>query len=201
MAVQTSEKGFGSVYTPEYIARFFARYLRNRLPLISFRRLKLLDPACGSGIFLRAFLELQNEALLEARTPESVAATFDNVVGVDIDPNACHAARLSLSLLSLVLLDGEIREIAIHNQSALAMHSLPEGIAGFDVVVANPPYVKVEAQNPEVRKSILQILGETTEGRPDVYLAILKIAVDLLVPGGFGKISKSTCVRPSLGVM
>lgn len=103
MAVEVPDKGYGAVYTPEYIAGFFARYLRNRLPLTVFRRLKILDPACGSGIFLRAFLEPQNEALLDARTTESVAATFDNVLGIDIDPNACHAARLSLSLLSLVL--------------------------------------------------------------------------------------------------
>jgi len=32
MAVEVPEKSFGAVYTPEYIARFFARYLRNRLP-------------------------------------------------------------------------------------------------------------------------------------------------------------------------
>ena len=93
MAVEVPDKGYGAVYTPEYIARFFAHCLRNRLPLAAFRRLKIVDPACGSGIFLRAFLELQNEALLDARTTESVAATFDNILGVDIDLNACHAAR------------------------------------------------------------------------------------------------------------
>jgi hypothetical protein len=93
------------------------------IPLAVFQRLKVVDPACGSGIFLRAFLELQNEALLEARTTESVAATFDNVVGVDIDKNACHAARLSLSLLSLVLLDDEVRDVTVLNESALAFYA------------------------------------------------------------------------------
>lgn len=147
----------------------------------------MLDPACGSGIFLRAFLELQNDALLDARTTESVAATFDNVLGVDIDPNACHAARLSLSLLSLVLLDGHIRDVDIRIENALTFYRDQRADAGgVDVVVANPPYVKVEAQSPEVRKGILEILGEASEGRPDLYLAILKLAADLLKPGGYG---------------
>jgi methylase of polypeptide subunit release factors len=184
MAIETTEKGYGAVYTPEYIARFFARYLRNRLPLASFQRLKVLDPACGSGIFLRAFLELQNEALLDARTTESVRATFDNVLGIDVDPNACHAARLSLSLLSLVLLDDDIRDVNIQNGSALTFgRDLDDPI---DVVVANPPYVKVEAQTQEIRERILDILGDTSAGRPDLYLAILKRSVDALKSGGYG---------------
>jgi type I restriction-modification system DNA methylase subunit len=186
MAVELPEKSFGAVYTPEYIARFFTRYLRNRLPLAVFQRLKVIDPACGSGIFLRAFLELQNEALLEARTTESVAATFDNITAVDIDKNACHAARLSLSLLSLVLLDDDVRDVAVLNESALTFYAGEATGRHFDVVVANPPYVKVEAQSPETKESILKVLGEEGQGRPDLYLAILKIAVDILRPGGYG---------------
>jgi methylase of polypeptide subunit release factors len=185
MAVEV-DKGYGAIYTPEYIARFFARYIRNRLPLTSFQRLKILDPACGSGIFLRSFLELQNEALLEARTTVSVAETFDNVLGIDVDPNACQAARLSLSLLSLVLLDDHIRPVKIRHENWLSYFKGHLGGFDIDVVVANPPYVKVEAQTQDVRDEILEILDNTTRGRPDLYLAILKSAVELLQPGGYG---------------
>ncbi len=186
MALEEVDKGYGAIYTPEYIARFFARYIRNRLPLSLFQRLKILDPTCGSGIFLRSFLELQNEALLEARTSESVAATFQNVLGIDVDPNACQAARLSLSLLSLVLLDGQIEPVDIHHESWLTYFKDHRNSLGVDVVVANPPYVKVEAQNPDIREEILEILGEASQGRPDLYLAILKSTVELLKPGGYG---------------
>lgn len=58
------ERSYGNVYTPEFIARFFARYLRKELSLRSFQRLNAVDPACGSGIFLRVLLELQSETLL-----------------------------------------------------------------------------------------------------------------------------------------
>ena len=131
-------------------------------------------------------MELQNESLLEARTSESIAATFDNVRGIDIDANACHAARLSLSLLSLVLLDDDIRDVNVHTDNALTFYRDGQGVASEDVIVANPPYVKVEAQSPEIRDAILEILGEASEGRPDLYLAMLKLATDLLKPGGYG---------------
>lgn len=49
------EKSFGSIYTPQYIARFFARYLREQMPPLAYRRIRTVDPACGSGIFLRTF--------------------------------------------------------------------------------------------------------------------------------------------------
>jgi SAM-dependent methyltransferase len=185
LAIEELDKSYGAVYTPEYIARFFARYVRNRLPLASFQRLRILDPACGSGIFLRAFLELQNEALLETRTTESVAATFDNVLGIDVDPNACQAARLSLSLLSLVLLDDQVRPVDIRNESSLTYLKEHQGTTNVDVVAANPPYVKVEAQTQEVRDTIAEVLSDMSQGRPDLYLAILKTAIDALKHGGY----------------
>ena len=56
MAIEVSDKSYGAVYTPSTSrASLCAPLLRNRIPLAVFRRLKILDPACGSGIFLRAF--------------------------------------------------------------------------------------------------------------------------------------------------
>jgi methylase of polypeptide subunit release factors len=187
LAEESLDRTYGNVYTPEYIARFFARYLRNQLPLRTFQRLRAIDPACGSGIFLRAFLELQNEVLWDDRTTESIRSTFDNVSGIDIDPNACHAARLSLSLLSLVLLGQFPSDLKIINADSLNYFlTHPDLHESADVVVANPPYVKFEAQTLETRDSVAAVLGDDALGRPDVYLAILKIALDVLKPGGFG---------------
>jgi len=187
MATESLDRAFGNVYTPEFIARFFARYLRLRLPLRTFQRLKVIDPCCGSGIFLRAFLELQNELFLDWRTTDTIRATFDNIIGIDVDPNACHAARLSLSLLSLVLVDQLPQRLRIENEEALAYFLSNEELKGTcDVVVANPPYIKLEAQSPELKERISTVLSDTASGRPDLYLAILRMSLDLLKPGGFG---------------
>lgn len=37
MATETLDRGFGNIYTPEFIAKFFARYLRAHLPLRTFQ--------------------------------------------------------------------------------------------------------------------------------------------------------------------
>ena len=42
-------KSYGSVYTPQFIAGFFARFLRDQMSPPFFRTLKAVDPACGSA--------------------------------------------------------------------------------------------------------------------------------------------------------
>lgn len=187
LAEETVEWKLGSIYTPLFIARFFARYVRDRLPLRAFQRLRVLDPSCGSGIFLRCFLELQNEALFDQSTTESIRATFENAVGIDVDPNACHAAQLSLSLLSLALAGEFPASLQILNEEALRYYlENPDFREVADVVVANPPYVKFEAQPAEIQRRVLAVLGETGSGKPDLYLAMLRIGLELLKPGGYG---------------
>ena len=71
------------------------------MPPIAFKRLKTLEPAVGSGIFLRTLLEMQCDPLQERVTTDLIETAFSNVLGIDIDPNAVQAALLSLSLLHL----------------------------------------------------------------------------------------------------
>ena len=44
-------KQLGGIYTPQYIASFFARYLQSQLPPSEFLLSRVADPACGSGVF------------------------------------------------------------------------------------------------------------------------------------------------------
>ena len=186
-ATEHNERSYGNVYTPEFIAKFFARYLQQLLPLRSFERLTVADPACGSGIFLRAFLELQNETVRQTRTTDAIRSTFHHVSGVDIDENACHAAKLSLSLLSMLLI-GEFPDHLNIIANDVLQHFIehPELRESCDVVVANPPYVKIEAQSALQRERAAEILDADNSGRPDLYLAILKLSLEMLKPGGFG---------------
>jgi Eco57I restriction-modification methylase len=181
------ERAYGNVYTPEFIARFFAKYLRKQLPLGSFQKLRVIDPACGSGLFLRTILESQCEALLDNLSTETISSMFTNVIGVDVDVNACQAARLSLSLLSLVLTEEIPSSLEIIQSEAIQFFQKnPEWGESLDAVVTNPPFVNVEAQTDDVKNKILETMGTLAKGRTDLYLAILKVALDLLKPGGFG---------------
>jgi hypothetical protein len=73
----------GAIYTPLFIAGFFARFLRDNLTPKAFRQLRSMDPACGSGIFLRTLLELQCNPLV----PGNEAAFVD---GLQTQLNKCE---------------------------------------------------------------------------------------------------------------
>jgi len=111
----------GAVYTPQFIAGFFARYIRDNVTPRRLRSLRTIDPACGSGIFLRTLLELQCDPIVQGTTPTSIRQAFSQIFGIDKDPNACEATRLSLALLHLVA-TGKLPqswELRVSNEDAI----------------------------------------------------------------------------------
>jgi len=184
---QEANRTYGGVYTPQYIARFFARYLREQMPPIAFKRLHTLEPAVGSGIFLRTLLEMQCDPLQEGVTTELIKTAFSNVVGIDIDPNATQAALLSLSLLHLVLTGQLPYTLQIHPAEAIEYFLGHQDLRGSrDAVLANPPFIPIESQDDATRKRLMQFMANDATGRIDTYLAFLKLAVESLKPGGYG---------------
>jgi predicted RNA methylase len=107
---------WGQYLTPPDVARFVlaaARIALGRDPE------RLVDPACGDGVFLEAALEA---GLVDAR----------GVFGIEIDP--CHARaarRLGLGA-NLVCADGLTDPLPPALQDARG--------EGFDLVVGNPPF-------------------------------------------------------------
>ncbi len=176
----------GGIYTPQFIARFFARFLEVNHSPSRFVRLRVIDPACGSGMFLRTLLELQCDPRRSTNLRVTTAAAFANVRGIDVDANACKAARLSLCLLYLSL-TGEFPEaIAIDNANAIEVISQHQDMLdSYDAVIANPPYVRWEKMPENLQNLIISYLGALRQGRTDLYIAFLKAGLDILSPGGF----------------
>jgi type I restriction-modification system DNA methylase subunit len=182
-----SDKSHGAVYTPQFIARFFARFLREHIPPYQFKRLRTTDPACGSGIFLRTVLEFQCDPTNDSLRPELVEAAFINTVGLDRDPNAVAATQLSLSLLYLVLTNRLPTALSVFQKDFFdAAPRPPEAEAPFDAALTNPPFVSLDVQDAGTRARLTEFLGSQGSGRIDLYLAFIKDAVQRLVPGGFG---------------
>lgn len=178
-------KSYGSFYTPQYVARFFARFIREVTPPNLFRRIRSIDPACGSGVFLRTLLELQCDPLQDGVTNETVDDALSTAFGLDVDPNACQATRLSLSLLYLVLRGKLPDDLPILNQESLGFFlDTPQFFGTFDAVIVNPPFVRHELLEDEMRVRIDQVLGALGHGRSDLYLPFIKLSIDLLKPGG-----------------
>jgi len=151
-----------------------------------FRRLVTLDPACGSGIFLRTLLELQCNPLDPDTTPQNISETFGRVRALDRDPNACQATRLSLALLHLVATGVLPDDVNVQNADSVKLAldgNFPSG--AFGAIVANPPYIKLEHLSADERETYSQYLGDQDRGRLDSYLAFVKLCLDVVEDGGF----------------
>ncbi|MBE3064072.1 MAG: hypothetical protein IMZ69_03530, partial [Spirochaetes bacterium] len=55
----------------------------------------------------------------------------------------------------------------------------------FDAVIANPPFVKWDHLSLPLRHRVTGFLSGTAEGRIDMYLAHLKMGMEMTKPGGF----------------
>jgi len=55
---------------------------------------------------------------------------------------------------------------------------------GFDIVLANPPYVRQEEINKEVKKKLLALYSEAMTGKSDLFVAFYVRGLQLLKDGG-----------------
>jgi hypothetical protein len=210
--------GMGAEIAPESEIAFWRAWLE------VLRELRIVDPACGSGAFLvAAFDRLAQEyqpvlaRLAELGAPARIDA-FDeilskNLYGVDINPESVEITRLSLWLKTarrdhrLQNLEATIRvgdsliEDGAHTSRPFDWRdAFPHvfGRGGFDIVIGNPPYVRME-----LIKAFKPHLDETyVVGAPsaDLYAYFYERGVRILRGGGrLGFITSSTYFRTSSG--
>jgi hypothetical protein len=172
-------------------------------------KVRVVDPACGSGAFLlEAFdqlydaYQLANDRLVLLRGQRSL---FDldrhilqhNLYGVDLNHEAVEICRLSLWIKTaeqgkaLTSLDGTIMAgNSVVSDSTLDPRAFdwektfPQVFAegGFDVVVANPPYVRQEWLTPI--KPYLKQHYKAYDGVADLYVYFYELGLRLLKPEG-----------------
>jgi adenine-specific DNA-methyltransferase len=136
---------------------------------------KLLDPACGAGVFLQAAMTaLRNRCQqLQLSKPEEQLAITQALFGTDIDEPTVKTAR---------------RQTMLPASNLQCADALAESELGsFDVVVGNPPYVSIRelarSQTPEYVNSLRERF-QTARGNFDLYVLFIERALELLKPGG-----------------
>lgn len=197
------------------------------------KKLRIVDPACGSGVFLvmafdymRAELLRVNEKIKDLSpsvehygdlldyVPDSEILT-NNLFGVDVNAESIEIAKLSLWVKTarrgkpLDSLDGNLKvgdSLIEDSNYAYLSHgftwasAFPQVFAegGFDVVLGNPPYVRME--HLKLMKPYLEKRFEVVSDRADLYSYFFERGVKLLKPGGrLGYISSSTFFKTRAG--
>ena len=100
----------GIYYTPEFIVEYIVKnalkpVLDECKSINDLKKIKVLDPACGSGSFLIKALEVINERYKEFGNPGNeftkTEILLENIYGVDLDEQAIEITRLNLLLSTL----------------------------------------------------------------------------------------------------
>ncbi len=162
----------------------------------------ICDPACGSGAFLNAalqFLMAEHKLIdeMEAKLTGSElifpnienSILENNLYGVDINEESVEIARLALwlrtakphrKLSSLnnnikcgnsLISDPEIAGEKAFNWQAEFPQVFAKG--GFDIVIGNPPYVRVQTMDKAQTDYYSIEYNECAEGNIDLYLLFL----------------------------
>jgi adenine-specific DNA-methyltransferase len=133
--------------------------------------LHIIDPACGSGVFLV-------EALRELMSRKFEGAV--QLDGIDISAISTSAATFCLHHAKREAEDaGMTVSMNIRTTDALAADwGKP------DVILMNPPFMRWEAMTPAEQEQVREILGESSKGRTDKAMAFVTRAVHSARDGG-----------------
>ncbi len=144
-------------------------------------RIRVLDPACGSGNFLIAAAQRLIASNKHAGT--SHKKLFDqlhhNLWGFDPDPIACYLAETGLRTTSAdhTGIRSPLRRLHIHQADGLAFPW--QHTTSIDLFLANPPYLA--AKNTDLS----HYHSDQQHGQQDSYLFFLELALQIVRPGGW----------------
>lgn len=172
----------GIYYTPAFIVDYIVRNALNPVldkcrDVDDLKKIKVLDPACGSGSFLIKALEVILEKYKDFNYTDDqnlrIQIVLENLYGVDLDEQAVEIARLNLLINSLEEraklpsldknikngnslisgLDEELRKYFGKNFRDKKPFNWKEefpGVfkqGGFNVIIGNPPYIFARGGN------------------------------------------------------
>lgn len=173
----TEEKADGATFTPVALAQFVAEQI---VPLVvarvsDGRALRIVDPAVGEGILL--------ECLLQELAKNQIKNV--TVHGFDTNPESIKKSQSLLqNCFPSLLIDLRVGDFLEH----AAAHVTPSLFLGddrqecFDVIVANPPYVRTQIMGAVHAQRIASRFGLT--GRVDLAHAFLLGMNAMLSPDG-----------------
>lgn len=194
----------GVVYTPEFLADYLLSEVASVRPLQ--RGMKILDPACGSGIFLVLAYRRLIESLGGKATPDQLRQILlESIYGIERKRDACFVAEFSLILTLLHYAEpSQLQDLTfklpdLHNtrifecdffdfaSESCEAHFWSLNLR-FDWIVGNPPWV----ENPKTEddryiqawfKNNKNKVSRPTGGKR-VAEAFSWVIMDLLQPDG-----------------
>lgn len=189
---------YGEVFTRRWVVEIILD-LCGYTPDRDLASLRIIEPACGSGAFLGPIIERLAES---ARAFDRDLASARNAI-VAMDLQACNvktsraAARKALSAAGLDSSKASLLARRWIRRGDFLLDPLPTKSA--DLVVGNPPYIRLEAVSPELSIAYRQACP-TMGGRSDVYVGFYERGLSALRDNGvLGFICSDRWMRNAYG--
>ena len=164
-AAQPTRNQVGAYYTPPGLARLLtdiavSSYLDRDI-------IRIVDPACGSGIFLSEAASSLQRLGFQGRI---------ELIGFDLSECAIEMARFALRHNQAT----QAATIKLRCGDFLAIRRSLDA----DVIITNPPFGSVAYLNPQIRDHAQEILGAAFRYRPDLSMVFTTLALTHLSEGG-----------------
>ncbi|MHA1928519.1 MAG: Eco57I restriction-modification methylase domain-containing protein, partial [Candidatus Thorarchaeota archaeon] len=215
----------GEYYTPRYLAES----ILETLPSTDIHDKIILDPACGSGVFLMACIRQKKRslALQGAQSSDSLDLITSSVIGIDINPIAVISARFNyiMAVKDLILEEnGNTINIPVYFADSVQVSGINNEIGSnkfltpllrnIDVLVGNPPWISWGHLTDELRTkwkethvgkyNLLQYSGKFARlgySNDDISVPFIWVSMDkYLKKGGIaGFVLKRTLLKGSSG--
>jgi type I restriction-modification system DNA methylase subunit len=202
---QGTGKKVGAVYTPEPVADYLLCELEESKPLQS--GMKILDPCCGSGIFLvLAYRRLIELALAQSpnnklKPTELRRILCESLYGIERNKEACYVAEFSLILTLLNYIDPpdlhrnkQFKFPSLHNTQIFECDFFDDESEfwkqnkKFDWIMGNPPWIELKPETVD-EKLARSWIKRNMEERPAIGNRVCEAfswrVVDLLTPNGY----------------
>ena len=191
----------GMVFTPKYISDFIVQDSLGDIKKYD-KDIKIIDPACGCGIFLFSVIEY-----LHRRFDINIPSIIENnIYGVDIIDDNISRCKLVLSLLCLYngcpcfndnnhIKTGD--SLNIENPVSFDVDS-------FDFIVGNPPYVNTHDMAEETIQYLKMHYSTTQKGVFNIFYAFIEQSlkklnkagnIEFIVPNNFLTIKSAESLR------
>ena len=155
------QKSEGAIYTPKLLAEFVAKQILNTFSIPKIGSIRILDPACGDGALLDALIN---------NIPSPVRKRLI-IRGFDTDSgaikNSISKLRSKYPALDIQLEQKDFLHYVLNLEGSGELFSLNEPTEPFNLVIANPPYVRTQVMGAEQAQKLARNFN--LSGRIDLY--------------------------------
>lgn len=158
---------------------------------VDFGNQSFLDPACGGAAFLAPIAQRMRTALrIRGSTSLKLLKHIEkHLYGADLDKTLCVLSKhfLCMALYDEILETGYVPSFKVHSANSLTQ--LVPVLGTVDVVVCNPPYRKMTAEELQPLRAAY---ADVIEAQPNLYALFIALCVRLLRIGGYAALVTPT---------